>query len=77
MLPEEAAGGAGPGAAHGLEAVEEEEVLGGQKLRLRLHGAEDVVEELGVEALHVCVRVWGALVPEVLFCILYYERTQK
>jgi hypothetical protein len=42
-------------------------VLGGDEGRV--HAAEDVVEELGVEALHVCVRVWCALVVEVLFFV--------
>jgi hypothetical protein len=59
----------GPGRAHGLEAVEEAQVLGGDEGRV--HAAEDVVEELGVEALHVCVRVWGALLAELLFLSLW------
>jgi hypothetical protein len=53
ILFEKAADDVRPGLVHGLEAVEEAQVLGGEELRLRLHAAEDVVEELGVEALHV------------------------
>jgi hypothetical protein len=67
VLLEDTADGVGPGRAHGLEAVEEAQVLGGDEGRV--HAAEDVVEELGVEALHVCVRVWCALVVEVLFFV--------
>jgi hypothetical protein len=54
MLSEHTTGSVGPGAAHGLEAVEEAQVLGGEEGRLR--AAEDVVQELGVEAMHVCVE---------------------
>ena len=61
MLPEEAADDGRPGPVHGLEAVEEAQVLGGEEGRLR--GAEDVLDEVGVEALHVCrgvgVRWWS------------------
>ena len=64
LLLEEAADGVGPGAAHGLEAVEEAQVLGGEEARL--HAGEDVLDEVGVEALHVC-GCGCALVVEVLF----------
>jgi hypothetical protein len=67
VLPEDAVDRVAPGGAHGLEAVEEAQVLGREEARL--HAGEDVVEELGVEALHVCVRVWCALVVEVLFFV--------
>ncbi len=70
ILWEDAGDSVGPGCAHGLEAVEDAQVLGGDEGRV--YAAEDVVEELGVEALHVCVCVWCALVPEVIFCILYF-----
>ncbi len=53
VLSEQTTGGLEPGCVHGLEAVEEAQVRGGEEGRLR--AAEDVVEELGVEALHVCV----------------------
>ena len=55
MLSEQTTGCLVPGCVHGLEAVEEAQVRGGEEGRLREE--EDVVEELGVEALHVCVRV--------------------
>ena len=52
LLLEEAADDGRPGPVHGLEAVEEAQVLGGEEARL--HAGENVVEEVGVEALHVC-----------------------
>jgi hypothetical protein len=63
----------GPGRAHGLEAVEEAQVLGGDEGRV--HAAEDVVEELGVEALHAAGDVWVCAGAGSV--ILYVERTQK
>ena len=51
ILFEDAVDSVGPGCVHGLEAVEAAEVGGGEKLRLYV--AENVEEELGVEALHV------------------------
>jgi hypothetical protein len=65
MLPEEAADDARPGPVHGLEAVEEAQVRGGEELRLR--AAEDVVQELGVEALRVCGREGCAGGPSAFF----------
>ncbi len=56
VLFEDTVDSAVPGAAHGLEAVEEAEVVGGDEARGRV--VQDVVEEVGVEALHVCVEVW-------------------
>ena len=64
-MPENVAGGVGPGATHGLEAVEAAHVGGGEKLRL--HVAENVDEELGVEALHACGDVVGAGARSVIF----------
>ena len=55
MVSEQTTGGLVPGSVDSLEAVEEAQVRGGEEGRLREE--EDVVEELGVEALHVCVRV--------------------
>ncbi len=51
MLLEEAADDVRPGPVHGLEAVEEAQVLGGEEARL--HAGENVLDEVGVEALHV------------------------
>jgi hypothetical protein len=75
ILWEDAADSVGPGCAHGLEAVEDAQVLGGDEGRV--HAAEDVVEELGVEALHVCVEVCGCAgagsnILYFVFCILYF-----
>ena len=70
VLSEDAVDSVAPGGAHGLEAAEAAQVAGGEKLRLC--AADDVVEEVGVEALH-CVCVWVcvcALVPEVLLLSL-------
>jgi hypothetical protein len=52
MLLEEAADDGRPGPVHGLEAVEEAQVLGGEEARL--YAGENVLDEVGVEALHVC-----------------------
>jgi len=51
VLPEDAVDRVAPGGAHGLEAVEQAQVAGGEKERESEQ--QDVVEELGVEALHV------------------------
>ncbi len=32
-----------------------------------MHGVKNMVEEVGVEALHLRTGVWGALLPEVFF----------
>jgi hypothetical protein len=52
VLSEQTTGGLVPGSVDSLEAVEEAQVRGGEEGRLREE--EDVVEELRVEALHVC-----------------------
>ena len=59
ILPQNAEDSVAPGGADGPEAAEAAQVAGGEKLRLC--AADDVVEELGVEALHcvcgcACVR---------------------
>ncbi len=70
MLLEEAANDVRPGLVHGLEAVEEAQVLGGEEARL--HAGENVLDEVGVETLHVCRGVVCACAGSV---ILYFERT--
>ena len=66
ILFEKAADDVRPGPVHGLEAVEEAQVLGGEEGRL--YAGENVLDEVGVEALHVCVRRRGCVrVVEVHF----------